>query len=72
MVEHFTFAESVTGLGRAVDLTLSLLRFGFRTRLVTRTMAHSFTVHTVIATPPAHSTRRERGCLVAAAANSSD
>jgi hypothetical protein len=54
MTEHFTFADSVEGLTHAFNLTLSLRRNGFRTRLATRVLDRSlpFTVHTVVATPP--------------------
>jgi len=66
MADHFTFADSVTGLETAFELTLALRRSGFRTRLVTTTQTCGklppFTLHTVHATPPPRPTRRERGC----------
>jgi hypothetical protein len=49
MTEHFTFSDTITGLEHAVDLTLSLRRQGFKTRLVTRTL-DNFTVHIVVST----------------------
>ncbi len=66
MVEHFTFADSVTGLTLALETALSLRRFGFRTRLATRDFGHRFTVHTVVATPPRRPNRADRGCNVQA------
>lgn len=54
MTECFTFADNAAGLTHAFNLTLSLRRNGFRTRLATRVLGRSlpFTVHTVVATPP--------------------
>ena len=66
MTEHFTFADSVTGLGTAFELTLALRRAGFRTRLVTTTQTCGelppFTLHTVHATPAPRANRAARGC----------
>jgi hypothetical protein len=55
MTDRYTFADSVTGLQHAFDTTLNLRRHGYKTRLATRELHHSsvFTVHTVLATPPA-------------------
>lgn len=59
--EHFTFADSETGLTLALLTTLSLRRHGFRTRLASRVLSR-FPVHTVVATRPTRPTRAERGC----------
>jgi len=60
MTEHYSFPDTVAGLTLAMELTLSLRRFGYRTRLVTRNVA-GFVLRTVVATPPAHPSRKERG-----------
>jgi hypothetical protein len=64
--ELFSFADSTTGLAHAFELTLTLRRNGFATRLETTTQTVGslppFTLHTVVATPPARPTRAERGC----------
>jgi hypothetical protein len=59
-VDRFTFADSVTGLEHALVVTLSLRRAGFKTRLVTSTLA-GFTLHTVVSTPPKRPNRKARG-----------
>lgn len=55
--ELHTMPHTVAGLAMAFELTLSLRRSGFKTRLAERTMGR-FDVVTVVATPPA-STRRK-------------
>jgi hypothetical protein len=66
MTDHFTFADSVTGLTTAFELTLALRRSGSRTRLVTTTQTCGelppFTLHTVHATPAPRANRADRGC----------
>lgn len=62
MVEHYTFADTVQGLGLALHTTESLRAAGFRTRLNTHTLGHGFTVHTVAAERPQCPTGKERGC----------
>ena len=59
--ELFTFADSTTGLAHAFELTLALRAYGFATRLETTTFK-GFTLHTIVAEPPARPTRAERGC----------
>ncbi len=58
--EHHTFPDTSTGIKLAWDTTLSFRRHGFTTRLATRQW-RTFTVHTVIATPPKRPNRKERG-----------
>jgi hypothetical protein len=55
-----TFPNTAEGLEFAFDLTQSLRRVGFKTRLVERTMGR-FDVVTVVATPPVRPSRKERG-----------
>jgi len=66
MTDRFTFADSVTGLATAFELTLALRRAGFRTRLGTTTQTCGklppFTLHTVYATPAPRANRTARGC----------
>jgi hypothetical protein len=69
MTDRFTFADSVTGLATAFELTLALRRAGFRTRLGTTTQTCGklpplppFTLHTVYATPAPRANRAARGC----------
>jgi len=61
--ERFFFTATETGLTLALNLTLSLRRHGFRTRLTTERVAH-FDTHVVHATPRPRPNRRERGCLL--------
>lgn len=60
MTEHFTFADSETGLTHALHVTCSLRRAGFKTRLATRRLPHGFVVHTVVPTPRPRATRKDR------------
>lgn len=67
MTEHHTFpasADNGEGLEQALYTTLSLRRFGFKTRLATRDFRHGIIVYTVIATSPARPNREERGCNI--------
>ena len=61
MEERHTFADSVTGLTVAFELTESLRRHGFKTRLET-TNFKGFVLHTVVATPAPRPNRKARGC----------
>lgn len=58
--EHLTLPDTHAGVGLAWDVTISLRRTGFRTRLATRQWG-ACRVHTVVAVPPKRPTRKERG-----------
>lgn len=67
MEDRYTFADSTTGLEHALEVTLVNRRYGYKTRLVTHTQTvgkETYTLHTVIATPPARPNRAERGCTL--------
>jgi hypothetical protein len=59
MEERFSFADSITGLEHAFTTTLALRRFGFTVRLETHSIK-GYTIHTVIAKPPARPNRTAR------------
>jgi hypothetical protein len=60
--ELYTFADTAEGLGHAWDMTISLRRAGFKTRLKNRHVSHTNVV-TVVAGRPIRPNRKERGCL---------
>lgn len=59
MTEHYSFADSPTGLLLAWLTSVSLRRHGFKTRLATRNLA-GHVLRTVVAKPPARPPRSER------------
>lgn len=68
--DHHTFASyentsNALGLAGAWETTVNLRRQGYKTRLATRQITRMTRVQTVIATPPARPTRKERGCYAA-------
>jgi hypothetical protein len=64
VTENYTFPDNVAGLEAALETTLSLRRFGFKTRLAHRQLTRMTTVVTVVATPPKRPNRKERGCYL--------
>jgi hypothetical protein len=58
--EHYTFADSTTGLAHAFELTLALRAYGFATRLETTTFK-GFTLHTIVAVAAERPNRKARG-----------
>ena len=63
MTERHTFPFNEAGLVTCLELTLTLRRKGFRTRVATRQLTRLTRVYTVLATRPVRPTRAERGCL---------
>lgn len=61
--ERHSFPDSESGLALAFNLTLSLRRAGFKTRLLPRVIGTT-SLHTLIATPATRPNRRARGCDV--------
>ena len=65
MTEHYTLPNTEAGLTLAFNLSLSLRRAGYRTRLAERAFSHGYTrVVTVVATPKPRPNRKARGCTL--------
>ena len=68
MEDHYSFADSFTGLEHAFDLARQLRAHGCKTRMVTQTVTvgkQAFVLHTVLSCPAPRPNRLERGCSLA-------
>ena len=59
MTEYYSFPDTPAGLLLAWQTSVTLRRYGFTTRLVTRNVA-GFVLRTVVAVPPARPNRSVR------------
>lgn len=57
-----TLPPTISGLDLAITRTLALRRAGYKTRLAERVIC-GFPVISVVATPPARPSRKERGII---------